>query len=74
MRSTEPLLFAKRRVILGAKNFTCIPVLANSILICFQHWRPSLGSDYISHLFQLIQLPMFSQRRTPSPFVLSLLS
>lgn len=68
-------LFAKGRVFFGAKNFFAIPVLVNSTLICFRHWRPLLGHIYISHIFQLIQLPVFSQWRTPtSLFVLPFLS
>lgn len=58
----------------GAENFSAIPVLMNSTLICFQHGRPLLGHVYIFHLFQLIQLPVFSQWRTPtSLFVFPLL-
>lgn len=44
MRNAWPL-FSRRRIFLGAKIFTSISVLVNSTLMCFQHWRPSLGSD-----------------------------
>lgn len=40
--NARPLL-AKRRTFCRAKNFTSIPLLANSILICFQLWKRSLG-------------------------------
>lgn len=65
----------RKGIFLGAKNFSAIRVLVNSTPICFQHWRPLLGHIYIFYLFQLIQLPVFSQWRTPtSLFVLPSLS